>query len=136
MSHDYIFFDRSLCERFVQFAADHHLNSTVRPDTMRGTLVALPEDMGDELEDRVEEEYEALMREQMVALESDEGEADRSVLGVDVELADGRPCVVRIPATLGRRLFEVFSADEINGLVSAVAHSIENPGRGPLCKKK
>ncbi|MBI4740834.1 MAG: hypothetical protein HY777_04590 [Betaproteobacteria bacterium] len=136
MSNDYIFFDRSLCERFVQFAADHHLNSTVRPDTMRGTLVALPEDMGDELEDRVEEEYEALMLEQMAALESDDGEADRSVLGVDVELADGQPCVVRIPATLGRRLFEVFSTDEIHDLVNAVVHSIENPGREPLCKKK
>lgn len=136
MANEYIFFDENLCKRFVQFAADNRLDSTVRADTMQGHVVTLPEDLGDELEDRVEEEYEMLMLEQMAALEADDGESDRSVLGVNVELADGQTCVVRIPSTLGRRLFEAFTTDEIHELVNAVVHSVENPGKGPLCKKE
>ena len=135
MSNEYIFFDQRLSERFVQFAAAHKIDSKVRPDTMQGFVVALTEDLSDELQDLLEDQYETLMLEQMAALEANDDESDRSVMGVDVELASGESCVVRIPSTLGRRLFDVFSTDEIHELVIAIVRSVENPGKGPLCKK-
>jgi hypothetical protein len=135
MSNEYIFFDQRLSERFVQFAAAHKIDSKVRPDTMQGFVVALTEDLSDELQDLLEDQYETLMLEQMAALEANDDESDRSVMGVDVELASGQSCVVRIPSTLGRRLFDIFSTDEIHELVISIVRSVENPGKGPLCKK-
>ena len=133
MSTEYIFFDESLCARFVQFAAAHQLGSQVRADAMQGSVVALAEDLSEALEDLVESEYEALMLEQMATLEADE--TDRSVLGVNVELASGQTCTVRIPSALGRRLFEIFSTEEIHDLVNAIVRSVESPSHGPLCQK-
>ena len=135
MSNEYIFFDQGLCNRFVQFATDHGLASTVRPDTMQGSVVELTEDLSEELEESIEDEYEALMLEQMALLEADDSESDRSVLGINVEIASGQTCVVRLPAVLGRRLFEHFSTEEIHDLVNAVVHSVESPSQEPLCKK-
>jgi DhnA family fructose-bisphosphate aldolase class Ia len=135
MSNEYIFFDQSLCHRFVQFATDHGLASTVRPDTMQGSVVELSEDLSEALEDSIEDEYETLMLEQMSLLEADDSESDRSVLGINVELASGQTCVVRLPPVLGRRLFEHFSTEEIHDLVNAVVHSVQSPSQGPLCKK-
>jgi hypothetical protein len=57
------------------------------------------------------------------------------VMGVEIKLADGRSCMVRIDGPIGRRLSEHFSPEEIHGLVSAIAQSIENPAEGPLCRK-
>lgn len=135
MANQYIFFDTGLCERFVQFAANRGITSAVWPDTMQGTVVELTEELSEEIIDLIEDEYESLMLEQMAALEADDTEEDRSVIGVNVDLANGETCVVRIPADLGRRLFEIFSTEEIHDLVGAIAHSVENPSMGPLCKK-
>ncbi len=135
MSNEYIFFDPRLCERFVQFVGDHRLASQVRADMIQGSVVALTEEVSDELADLLEDKYEALMLEQMAALESDDNEADRSLLGIDVELANGQARLVRLPAALGRRLFEHFSTEEIHDLVNAIVLSIENPAQGPLCHK-
>lgn len=135
MANQYIFFDTRLRERFVQFAADRGIASEVWPDTMQGAVVELTEELSEEVIDLIEDEYESLMLEQMAALEADENEADRSVIGVNVALSDGETCVVRIPADLGRRLFEVFSTEEIHDLVGAITHSVKTPSKEPLCKK-
>lgn len=135
MSIEYIFFDQSLSERFLQFAAERGVAGEVRHDAMDGYVVRLPEGFGDELEDEIEDEYDALMREQMVLAENDESWGTRQVMGVEIARADGSRRVVRIEGAIGRKLSEHFTPEEIHELVAAIVGSIENPVDGPLCKK-
>jgi hypothetical protein len=135
MSVEYIFFNEALRDRFVQFAQDRGVAGETREDEMDGFVVRLPEDVADAVSDAIEDEYEALMNEQRILAESEEGWATRQVLGVTVTLADGRPCNVRIEGPISRRLSEHFTPEEIHTLVTAIAHSIENPVDGPLCRK-
>ena len=134
MSMDYIFFDQALCERFLHFVSERGVPGEAREDEVAGYVVRLPEDIDEALSDAIEDEYDALMVEQMVLAESDESWGTRQVMGVEVDRADGSRSMVRIEGSLGRRLSEHFSPEEVHELVSAIAHSLDNPVEGPLCK--
>lgn len=135
MSIEYIFFNEALHERFVKFVAECGIGSDVRYDEMDGYVVRLPEGMDEEIEDAIEDEYDALMREQMVLAETEEGWGTRQVMGVEIVRADGSRGMVRIEGAIGRKLTEHFSPEEIHELVATIVQSIENPIEGPLCKK-
>lgn len=135
MGFEYMFFDEALRDRFVGFAAEHGIASTVRQDEIAGFVVELPDGLSDEQQETVEAEYESIMDEQMLLAESDEELVSHHVAGVTVTLADGTSRAVRIPPAIARRLFEHFTPDEIHEIATAIAHSVENPIDGPLCRK-
>ncbi len=135
MTVEYVFFNEQLCSRFVDFVRARGIASETREDEVEGLVVSLPENITEDLSDLIEDEYDALMKEQMTLAETDEGWATRQVMGVTVTLADGSPCTVRIEGPIGRRLSEHFTPEEIHELVAAIAHSVENPVEGPLCRK-
>jgi hypothetical protein len=135
MSVEYVFFNEGLRDRFVEFVATKGIASHVRNDEVEGFVVRLPEEVDEATSDAIEDEYDALMHEQIMLAETDENWATRQVMGVEVRLANGESCMVRIDGAIGRRLSEHFSPEEIHDLVSAIAQSIENPAAGPLCRK-
>jgi hypothetical protein len=134
MGIEYIFFIESFRDRFVQFVSAQGIACRVRKDEMDGFVAELPEDLDDAVTEAIDAEYESLMQEQEIEAEAEEGWVTGSVMGVSITLADGRPCVVRIPDEIVHRLSEHFSTDEIHSLVSAIAQSVENPFDGPICK--
>jgi Na+-translocating ferredoxin:NAD+ oxidoreductase RnfG subunit len=132
---EYIFFDPTLRDRFLTLVADHRIQADTRPDPIEGFLVILPEALPDEIDEALEEEYERLMDEQQQLVEAGD-EQDRTVMGVDITLPDGRACVVRLPPIFARRLCDHFSGDEIRMLVTEIAASVLDPATGPLCRER
>lgn len=132
---EYIFFDADLRDRFLQALSQRALACQTRADAMEGFVVSLPMEPDEETLDAIEEEYEALMDEQMLRAESRPDWVSHQVAGVQITRSDGSPAVVRLPASIARGLLENFSTDEIHALVTAIAHSLDNPVNGPLCKK-
>lgn len=135
MGFEYMFFDETLRDRFVDFASARGIASTVRKDEIAGYVVELPDGLADALQEVVEAEYDAIMDEQMLLAESDEELVSHHAAGVMVTLADGTTRAVRIPPSIARRLFEHFTPDEIHEIATAIAQSVENPVDGPLCRK-
>ena len=135
MANEYIFFDAELRDRFVGFVAARGIPSELRADAMEGFVVALADDLGDEIEDAIEDEYTTLMEEQRDLVEAADGDNARALMGVAITLPDGQPGVVRIPARYARRLFAHFSTEEVHELVAAIAQAAANPVAGPLCRK-
>jgi hypothetical protein len=128
----YIFFDTTLRDRFLAFVAEHGIPSDTRPDPMEGFRVTLPDALPDDLEDIFEAQYDRLMDEQQRLVEA-EDDQDRTLMGVDITLPDGRACVVRLPPLLARRLCDHFSGEEIHTLVAEIAASVLEPTTGPIC---
>ncbi|WP_296754434.1 hypothetical protein [Thiobacillus sp.] len=135
MGFEYMFFNEALRDRFVKFAARRGIASTMRPDTIAGFVVELPDGLAAEQQEAVEAEYESIMDEQMLLAEADDELVSHHVAGVAVTLADGTTRVVRIPPPVARRLFEHFTPDEVHEIASAIAQGVENPVDGPLCRK-
>lgn len=135
MSIEYIFFTERFRDRFTRFVSSQGITFELRQDEMSGHVVMLPDDLDDEIEETIEDEYETLADEEQDELaESEDGWVTNDAMGVDIKLTHGQPCVVRIPAPFIRRLTENFTPDEIHALVTAIAHGVENPADGPICK--
>lgn len=132
---EYIFFDADLRDRFMQALSERALACQTRADAMEGFVVSLPVEPDEDTLDAIEEEYETLMEEQMLRAESRPEWVSHQVAGVQITRSDGSPAVVRLPASIARGLLENFSTDEIHALVTAIAHSLDHPVDGPLCKK-
>lgn len=135
MATEYIFFDADLRERFVQAVTALALSCQVREDVMEGFVVRIEDEAADAVLDALEAEYETLMQEQMQRAEARPDWVSHQVAGVRFTRADGSSAVVRLPAAVARPLMERFTAEEAHALVSAIAHSLENPVDGPLCHK-
>ncbi|MDH5708101.1 MAG: hypothetical protein OEY75_03235 [Hylemonella sp.] len=135
MGNDYIFFDLELRDRFVQGLSARGLTSSAHDDAMEGFVVALDTDPGDDLLDEIEEMYDALMQEQMLLAEQRSDWGSHQVASLQIARADGSEAEVRLPPAVARKLLAHYSIDEARDLVSAIAHSLENPVDGPLCRR-
>jgi hypothetical protein len=134
--NDYIFFDPGLRDRFVALLAGRGLTGAVRPDPIEGFVVAVRDDLDDDLQETIEAEYDALMDEQQDLIDAEDAEDQHALMGVTGTLADGRSVDLRIPAALGRRLCATFTTEEIHELVSCIAQGTLDPVEGPLCCRK
>lgn len=135
MTNEYIFFDAALRDRFVGFLAARGIPGELRADAMEGFVVALADDLDDDLEEAIEDEYATLMEVQRDLVEAADGDNTLALMAVAITLPDGQPGVVRIPARHARRLFAHFSVEEVHELVAAIAQSVAHPVAGPLCQR-
>lgn len=131
---EYILFDESLRDRFLEIVAAQGISSEVRADQIEGFVVALPDDLADEVVDLLEEEYDALMKEQRCLIEAQDGDKARTLMGVKITLPDGQQRLVPLPAIYARRLYEHFTLEEIEQCVAGIAESVLKPDPGSLCR--
>jgi hypothetical protein len=93
----------------------------------------VPEDLDDLIANRLETYYAMLLDDQAELVE--EAEPDlKHVAAINITLADGRPCAIRIEPAMMGRLMSCLSIDEIHQLATTIARSVENPDNRPLCQ--
>ena len=129
---EYIFFDQRLCARFMDYLARLKVPYQETTDEL-GMVVEVPEDLDDDMTDKIEEFYEQLMQEQAQLLEEGENRLEKNAAGISITLSDGRPCMVRIEPDMMARLLGCFSVEELHELITSVARSVENPDNSPIC---
>lgn len=130
---EYIFFDAALQSKFVDYAASAGITCTLLEDQL-GLVVAVPEDIGDELEDLLEEHYALLEKEQSNLFAQEDG-GFKQIAGLFYTTPDGESRMVPLQADVASRLLSVFSIEEIQSLFEVVANSaLNSPDEKPLCK--
>ena len=129
---DYIFFDASLRDRFVKRANDLGVVCDSRDDSM-GLVVAVPEDLSDDLMDAIENYYDELEKEQSRLMSELEGGL-KMLAGFNFVLPDGETCMVPLQPDMAKRLLSCFSLEEIQALFSTVARSALDPRESHLCE--
>ena len=129
---EYIFFSASLSSRFAEFVQVLGVPCQESKDEM-GIIVAVPEDLDDELSTRLETYYAHLMDEQADLVEEEEPGLKHAA-AINITLSDGRPCTIRIEPEMMNRLMGCLSIEEIHELAVSIARSVENPDNRPLCK--
>lgn len=130
---EYIFFDPHLRDKFTHRARELGVEYHLQDDDL-GIVVAIPEDLPEEVTDSLEACYEQLMEEQSELVDQSEGGLKKHLAGVRLDLPGGRSCMVKLDPDMANRLLSCFSLDEVQELFAAVARSIESPDDEPLCK--
>lgn len=121
---EYIFFEATLRNAFVEHAEGLGISCTLHEDPM-GLVVAVPEDIAEDLEDALEECYDELQEEQAQLLAAEEGGLKR-LAGFRFDLPDGQSRTVPLHPDIASRLLAEFSTEEIQTLFEAVARSAMN----------
>jgi hypothetical protein len=130
---EYIFFDADLRDRFVEYARSLGVTCVLQEDNM-GLVVAVPEDLADDLVDSLEMHYDQLQEEQSSLMDQSEG-GSKKLAGFRLDLPGGQSCIVPLQPDMANRLFACFSFEEIHVLFDAVARSVLNPDdNSQLCK--
>jgi hypothetical protein len=129
---EYIFFNANLRDRFVEHAKDLGVACDSRDDNM-GLVVAVPEDLADDLVDNLEARYDELQEEQSDLMSQSEGGL-KKLAGFKLVLPDGRTCMVPLQPDMANRLLSCFSFEEIQVLFDTVARSALDPKDSHLCE--
>ncbi len=129
---EYIFFDAGLRDRFVQHAVELGVPCESRDDPL-GLVVAVPEDLDDDLVDKLEARYDELQDEQSGLMSQTKGGLGQ-LAGFRLVLPDGQVCTVPLRTDMANRLVASFSAEEIQLLFETVARSALNPKDSHLCE--
>lgn len=128
---EYVFFDTGLRQRFVDFLREHGVAAEL--SNADGYIAAIPEDLDDDLSERIDEVYDRLLQDNADLLESSEGGVERHAAGVRVQLSDGTPCMVRLAPELLARLLGCISLEELRDMVQEIALQVEDPDDLPVC---
>ena len=122
---------------FIKRLEAEGLKVTVSSDPIaeEATTVSIPDDIDDDLADRIEGWYEEETQSAEAELfASGDAEADVSA-GVWVQLADGRSSFAPVPPDMVSRILSVLSADELGDFVSRIADAVEHPDDTPICRR-
>ncbi|MEJ2453377.1 MAG: hypothetical protein P8103_04365 [Candidatus Thiodiazotropha sp.] len=131
---EYIFFDERPWRRFIDYLESLGLQPQASTGD-EGWLVALPEDLEDELDEKIEAFYDQMleMNESLVA--EAEGQSHVHTAGVNVTLADGRVVQAAVDPKLMQRILSAISPEEVGQLVNAIVDAVENPDERPFCQR-
>ena len=128
---EYVFFKETIRDKFVSFLverkADHQLGEG------EGLLVEVSEEIDDDTWDAIDHRYETLLQETAELMEQGEDALEKNVAAVQVQLADGAPCTVRLDPDLVGRVLGCISMEELRDMVQEVAHWVEMRDNSPLC---
>jgi hypothetical protein len=127
---EYIFFDVTLRDRFVNYAREHDVPCTEVEDNL-GLVVEVSEDIPDEVSDKLEEYYEALEDEQ-ASLSKSDGELKR-LAGFRFNLPNGESRMLPLQTDVANRLLVHFTLTEIQALFDSVARCTLEPNDEHLC---
>ena len=137
---DFIFFHQQPMQHFQTFLET--LNISYHADTEfqesieeEGFTISISEDYGLNLIEKIESYYDEMMDQTEELISKEEGQAEIKNAGITVTLSNGDVVLADVDPNIIYKLSIALEADEILGLVSAIADAVENPDSRPLCKR-
>ena len=133
---DYIFFHQHVADKLCACLDSMGVAHTSTHED--GVIsVSHADDLDDGVLNNIEQTYDALFDEEsrlVNAADEPQQASERDLVGVGVELSDGRIVQIRLSPDITRRLLTVLSTEELRQLANEIALQAENPIDGPLCK--
>jgi predicted hydrolase (HD superfamily) len=131
---EYIFFHDEPRKQFL-----HYLESLdiphVEQDDIMGMIVAVPEDLGEEIEDQIEAHYDKLMEDAEERLAEAGEAAEKDVAAITISLQNGDTIYASVDPKVLNRILSVITTQELNDLVNSIVNSVENPDDRPFCNR-
>jgi hypothetical protein len=126
---EYIFFHDEPRKQFLQYIESLDIPHVEQDDTM-GMIVAIPEELGEDIEDEIEAHYDKLME------DAEAGEAaEKDVAAMTISLQSGDTIYASVEPKGLNRILSVITTQELNDLVNSIVSSVETPDERPFCNR-
>jgi len=131
---EYVLFAELLRDRFTSWLDDNGIDYRTAGDGEE-LLVLVAEDIDEDVQDRIDEQYDLLLEESArIADEQDDSPDAVHLVGIQFQRSDGVTGHVRITPELANRLHRCLDMVELQAFVQTVVDAVENPDNRPLCK--
>jgi len=104
--------------------------------TFQGEIVAVSDELDDNILDKLQDLYDNLQDEQEQLLETTDNGLLTNAAGMEVDLLNGDKCTLRLSPEVINRILQVLEFEELQAFVQTIATSVQNPDNGPFCKEK
>lgn len=131
---EYVFFHKHLADAFVERLAALSIHYREKDDEL-GFIVAVPEDLGDDLIGQLDDFSEALLAQSEDLLNTEGSGTEKQAAAINITLRDGRVTQASVRPELMNKLLSALSFEEVNELVEVIVDSIENPDDRPFCQR-
>ncbi len=98
-------------------------------------MVGVSEEISGEDTDAIDGLYDQLLQQSGEMMEQGEDALEMNVAGVQVELADGSPCTIRLEPDFVGRLLTAITMEELRDLCQTISEGVERRDNSPLCHK-
>jgi hypothetical protein len=99
-------------------------------------LVRVDENLDEDVQDRIDEQYDLLLEESARLADDEDDSADSvHLVGIQFQRSDATVGLVRITPELANRLHRCLDMVELQAFVQTVVEAVENPDSGPLCRR-
>jgi len=133
---EYVFFNQKPFDQFVEFLRKQALNPVTRIDDELYE-VQLPEDLDEQLSDRIESFYDEMLElNQQLFDQEQAADADHHAAGVVVNLQNGQTIYANVNPGLLGRIMSVLTPQEFGDVVNAIVDAVEQPDERSLCQRK
>ena len=100
-----------------------------------GMVVAVSEDLGEDVEELIEARYDELMENAEELLVSGGETAEKDVAAITITLDDGKTIYASVSPNVINRVLAVISTQELNDLVNSIVSSVLDPDERPICTR-
>jgi len=133
---EYVFFDERPRDQFVNFLQEKSVELKLEDDEDL-LKVWISEDLGDDLDEAIEDFYDDMMalNQQLYEDENNEAEVGYNAAGIVLELNTGENVYAQVDPELLGRIMTVVTPDEFNTVVNAIVEAVENPDARTPCQR-
>lgn len=129
--YEYIFFDTGIRDSFVADLKERNVEHELLDGD--GLLIGVSEEISDDDSDAIDDLYDRLLQQSGELMEQGEDALELNVAGVQVELADGAACTIRLDPDFVGRLLTAITMEELRDLCQTIAEGVERRDNSPLC---
>ena len=134
---EYLFFNAVFAKKFINVLEQENLSYLEKAESVQDAiLITTPEDIDDDVWDRIDDAYDDLSEQDQLLLQSKlDNDSDMSVAGIYIELKDNKQTIAHINPDVMNRMLEKISMDEFKDFIEAIVTSVEVPDNTPFCEK-
>lgn len=121
---------------FDEFLKQHNipLEKGQEETDVEGFLINIPDDLDEEISEKIEQYYDELMDMDEGLVEEDPSDTIDQA-GLAVSLITGESILVSVNPDVLNRMLTVVSRDEVSAFIDAIVTAVESPDDRPLCKR-
>ncbi len=133
---EYVFFDERPFTMFLDFLKGLGLAPQVKRDE-EIFQASLPDDLDDDLTDRIEIEYDRLLdlNRELFYGENEAGRKNFHMASLILHLKDGRTSLVDVAPPILSKILEALTLEEWTALVASIVAGVETPDERTFCQR-
>lgn len=133
---EFAFFHPTPQQVFIDWLQEQNLQPQSRIEC-EAHIVLIPEDLDDDLYERIDEKYESLIEmNEEIMIEEHADEEGYHMAGISIQLQDGRISYADIDPGVMARAMECITAEEFATIVDTIVNAVENPQELSYCQRQ